>query len=118
MQGIQSESRRVLGNAPGPLGDDDEIDDDEDREHRQADDDVAAHQERAERFDDRARAMRAFVAMSENKSCRGDVKPKPQHRDDEEDRRKRSEEHTSELQSFMRKSYACLGLEKKTKIKL
>src|SRR3546814_7357941 len=51
--GIQAESRRDLGNAPGPLGDDDEID--------------------------------------------------------------RSEEHTSELQSLMRNSYAVFCLKKKKK---
>src|SRR3546814_18794427 len=47
--GIQAESRRDLGNAPGPLGDDDEIDDDEDRDHRPAADDESGRASGRER---------------------------------------------------------------------
>src|SRR3546814_6474863 len=41
--------------------------------------------------------------------------PRDPHRDQRGDRRRRSEEHTSELQSLMRISYAVFCLKKKTK---
>src|SRR5581483_1460036 len=60
---VEDKARGDLGDAPGALGDDDEIDDDEDREHGDANRVIAADDERAEGFDDAAGGVRALVAV-------------------------------------------------------
>ena len=57
--GVEGEARADLGDAPGALGDDDEVDDDQDREHDEADDVVAADHELAEGLDHLARGVGA-----------------------------------------------------------
>ncbi len=51
---VEREARADLGDAPGAVGDDHELDHDEDQEDHEADDDVAADDEFAERLDDAA----------------------------------------------------------------
>ena len=51
---VKRESRRDFGDALGSFGDDDEVDDDKDNEHDEADDRVAADNEIAECGDDLA----------------------------------------------------------------
>ena len=50
--GVQGESRRDLCDPPGTLGDNNEIHQDQDGEDDNADDEIAAHNEAAEGFDD------------------------------------------------------------------
>ncbi len=62
-QGIEGEAGAHLGNAPGALGDDHEVDDDQDREHHHADGVVATDDEFAEGLDHLAGGVRARVAL-------------------------------------------------------
>ncbi len=55
---VEREARADLGDAPGAVGDDDELDHDEDQEDDEADDHVAADDEFAERLDDAAGVAR------------------------------------------------------------
>ena len=81
--GIEVKARRHFGDASGALGDDHEIHDHQDREHDDADDEIAAHDEIAERLDDVAGGGRAFVAMGENEPRRGEIERQPQHGGDQ-----------------------------------
>ena len=58
---VQGEARRHLGDASRALGDDHELDDDEDHEHHEADHEVAADHELAEGVDHRARRVGPLV---------------------------------------------------------
>ena len=82
LPGIASRVKRAPTSAIalGALGDDDEVDDDEDREHDQADREVAADQEVAERLDHLARRAGAGVAVEQHDAGRGDVERQPQQR--------------------------------------
>jgi hypothetical protein len=87
----QARERRDLGDAAGALGDHDEIDDDQDHEDGEADDDLAAHQEFAERADHAARRAVTFMAVRQDQAGRGEVQAEPQHRRDQQDRREGAE---------------------------
>src|SRR6185437_12883452 len=82
--GVGVEARRHYGDAAGALGDDDEIDDHQDGENDNADDEIAAHHEIAERLDDVSGGGGAFVAMGENKPRRGEVERQAQHGGDQQ----------------------------------
>jgi hypothetical protein len=56
---VEGEARADLGDAPGAVGDHDELDHDEDQEDDEADDDVAADDEVAERLRRRCRRRRS-----------------------------------------------------------
>src|SRR3546814_1340837 len=58
-------------------------------------------------------AQRCVEATEERQRCIGRRKPHPRGRPRRGDRNERSEEHTSELQSLMRISYAVFCLKKK-----
>jgi len=83
--GVEAEPRRHLGDAARPLGDDDEVHQHQDGEDDEADDEVAAHDELAERLDDAAGGGGSFVAVGEDETGRGQVEGQPQHRRDQED---------------------------------
>ena len=87
--GVEVEARRHFGDAAGALGDDHEVDDHQDREDDDADDEIAAHDEIAERLDDVAGGVGALVAVGENEPRRGEVERQPQHRRDQQHGRKR-----------------------------
>ncbi len=75
---VEGEARRHLGDAPGALGDDDELDDDQDQEEDDADDEVAADDELAEGLDHAARRARALAAVQQDEARRGDVERQPE----------------------------------------
>src|SRR5580704_17137443 len=71
--GVQVEAGSDFGDAPGAFGDDDEIHYHQDREHDDADDEIAAHDEAAERLDDMAGGSRALMTVGENEPGRGEI---------------------------------------------
>ena len=75
---VEGEARRHLGDAPGALGNDDEIDDDQDQENHEADRDIAADQEIAEGFDHLARSVRSRLSPHQNNAGGGDVERQTQ----------------------------------------
>src|SRR5580692_12888538 len=89
--GVQMEPGGDFGDAAGALGDDYEIHDHQDREDDDADDEIAAHDEAAERLDDMAGGGGALVAMGENEPGRGEVERQPQHGRDQQHRGERRE---------------------------
>ena len=89
--GIEVKARRHFGDAAGALGDDHEVHDHQDREHDDADDEIAAHDEIAERLDDVAGGGGAFVAVGENEPRRGEIERQPQHGGDQQHGRERGE---------------------------
>ena len=70
---IEREARADLGHAARTARDHRELDHDEDREHHQADREVAADHELAERLDHLAGRPRAVVAVQQHHAGRGDV---------------------------------------------
>ena len=78
--GIQGEARADLRDAPGTLGDHDEIDDHQHDEHHHADGVIASHHERAEGRDHMAGGIRAGVPVDQHDAGGGDVEPQPQQR--------------------------------------
>src|SRR5580704_4741631 len=89
--GVQVEARGDFGDTAGALGDDHEIHDYQDREHDDADDEIAAHDEAAERLDDMAGGGGALVAAGENEPGRGQIERQPQHGRDQQHRRESGE---------------------------
>jgi len=81
--GVKGEAGRDLGDALGALGDDDELHDGEDQKHHRADDDVAGHDEPAERIDDAA-----CVGLQQDQPRRGDVESEPEQGGQQQERRK------------------------------
>ncbi len=77
--GVQSEAGRHFGDAPGALGDDDEIDQDQNQKDDQADDVIAAHDKVAEGFDDMP-----GVTVEQNQAGGGDVERQPVKGDEQE----------------------------------
>ena len=88
---IEREARRHLGDPAGTLGHDDEVDHRQDREHDDADREVAADQEVRERLDDLARGVRTGVPVHQHRTRRGHVERQPQHRRQQQHRRERRE---------------------------
>ena len=82
--GVQVEARGDLGDAAGALGDDDEVHDHQDGEDDDADDEIAAHDEIAERLDDVAGGGGAFVAVRQDQARGGQVERQPQHGRDQQ----------------------------------
>jgi hypothetical protein len=75
---VEREARADFGDALGALGDDDEVDDHQDREDDQADGEVAADQEVAEGFDHLAGGAGAGVAVEQHDAGRRDVQRQAQ----------------------------------------
>ena len=82
--GIEVEARRDLRDATRALRDDHEIHDHQDREHDDADDEIAAHHQIAEGLDDVAGSGGAFVPVREDEPRRGEVERQPQHGRDQQ----------------------------------
>ena len=82
LPGIASSVKRAPTSAIalGALGDDDEVDDDQDREHDEADGEVAADHEVAERLDHLAGRAGAGVAVEQHHAGRGDVEREAEQR--------------------------------------
>src|SRR3546814_8633038 len=66
----------------------------------------------AERLDNMSRRRRTLVPMDQHDARRGDVQGEAEQGREQQ----RSEEHTSELQSLMRTSYAVFCLKKNTPV--
>src|SRR5690606_16709544 len=63
----------------------------QDREHDDADDEIAAHHEVAEGLDDVAGGVGALVAVREDEAGGGETERQPQHGGDQQDGRERGE---------------------------
>ena len=83
---VQGEARGDFRDAARTVGDDDELDDDEDREDHEADGVIAADHDRTELLDDLTR-----VAVQQDRPRRADVQREPEERDDEDQRREDAE---------------------------
>ena len=81
---IQGEARRHLGDAPGALGDDREIDDGENHEHHETHRVIAADHEAAECFDHLAGRVAALVAVEQHHAGRGHVQGQPEQGGDQQ----------------------------------
>jgi hypothetical protein len=84
--GVQGEAGRHFGDTPGALGDDDEIDQDQNQEDDQADDVIAVDDVIAERFDDMP-----GITIQQDQPGRGNVERKPVKRDKEQQGREPGE---------------------------
>ena len=89
--GVEVEARGDFGDAARALGDDHEVDDHQDREDDDADDEIAAHHEVAERLDDVAGGVGALVPARQDEPRRGEVEREPQHGRDQQHGRKGGE---------------------------
>ena len=89
--GIQREARRYFGDAPGALGDHDEIDQRQDDEHHDADRVVAPHQKVTEGLDHLAGSVRTGVPVKQHDSRRSHVQRQSQQRGDQQNRRENRE---------------------------
>ena len=89
--GVQRKACCDFGDAAGAFGDDDEVHDHQNRKDDDADDEIAAHHEIAERLDDVTGSRRSLVAMRQDQPCRGKVERQPQHGGDQQDRWKSGE---------------------------
>ena len=84
--GVEGESRRDFADALGPLGDNNELDDDENQKDDQADDETATGDETAKGLDDLA-----GVALQEDQTGGGDVEGEPKQGDEQQQRREGGE---------------------------
>ena len=89
--GIEVETRRHFCDATRAFGDDHEVHDHQNREHDDADDEVAAHDKMAERLDDVAGGSCSFMPVSQDEPRRGEIEREPQHGGDQQHGRKRGE---------------------------
>ncbi|MGY4485651.1 hypothetical protein ACVWWR_004842 [Bradyrhizobium sp. LM3.2] len=89
--GVKVEAGRDFGDTARTLGDDDEVDDDQDGEHDDADDEIAAHHEAAEGLDDVTGRVRALMPVRQDQAGRGHVERQPQHGRDQQDSREGGE---------------------------
>ncbi len=80
-----------LGDAARALRDNDEIHDHQNGEDDDADDEVAAHDELAERLDDVAGSVGTLVPARQDQPRRGEVEGEPQHGGDQQHGRERGE---------------------------
>ena len=87
---VEREPRAHLGDPLGAVGDDDELDRDEDREHDQSDHHVTAYDERAEGGDQRPDPAR-IVAFGQDQARRADVEREPEQRREQQRRREGGE---------------------------
>jgi hypothetical protein len=81
--GVKVEARSDFSDAPRAFRYDDEVHDDQDCEHDDPDDEVAAHHEIAERFDHVSGGVGSFVAARQDQAGGGEVEREPQHRRDQ-----------------------------------
>ena len=88
---VEREARADFGDAGRALGDDDEIDHDQDQEDDQADDEIAAHHQIGKAADHIAGRIHALVPFGQYDARRRDVERQPEHRRDQQDRWKRRE---------------------------
>ena len=77
--GVEVEAGGDFRDAARTLGDDDEVHDHQDREHDDADDEIAAHHEIAEGLDDVAGGRGALMPVRQDQPGRGQVERQPQH---------------------------------------
>jgi hypothetical protein len=89
--GVQGEAGRDFRDPARTLGDDHEVHHHQDDEDDHPDDEVALHHQVAERLDDGAGAVRAFLAVAEDQACRGDVEAQAIEGRDQQDGRERGE---------------------------
>jgi hypothetical protein len=89
--GVQGEAGRDFRDPARTLGDDHEVHHHQDDEDDHPDDEVALHHQVAERGDDRAGPVRAFLAMAEDQACRGHVQAQAIEGGDQQDGRERRE---------------------------
>jgi hypothetical protein len=89
--GVEGEARGHFGDPSGTLGDDDEVDDDQDRKHHQADGIVAADQEMSEGFDDLPGGAGPGMSFEQDDARRRDVERQPQQRRHQQDGREDGE---------------------------
>ncbi len=87
--GVEVEAGGHFRDAAGALGDDHEVHDHQDREHDDADDEIAAHHEIAEGLDDVAGGVGAFVTARQDQAGGGEVERQPQHGRDQQHGRER-----------------------------
>ena len=85
------ETRRHFGDAPGALGDHHEVHDHQDGEDNDADNEIAAHDEIAERLNDMAGGVAAFVTARQDQAGRREIERKPQHGGNQQHRGKGGE---------------------------
>ena len=83
---VEGEARADLGDAPGAVGDDHELDHDQDQEDHEADDDVAADDELPERLH-----HAAGVPGGEDQPCDRHVDRQAEHRGEQQQRREGGE---------------------------
>ena len=88
---IQGKARADFGHATRTLGDDDEVDDDQNAEHHQADSVVAADDEFAEGLDHLARGRGSGVTFEQHHPGGGDVQRQPQQGGHQQDGREHRE---------------------------
>ena len=93
LPGIEFEVKACghLGDAAGALGDDDEIHDHQDGENDDADDEVAAHDELAERLDDVAGGVGPSCPRDRISRVEARLSAEPQHGGDQQHGRERGE---------------------------
>jgi hypothetical protein len=84
---VEGEPRRHFRDAHRAVVDDHVLDGDQHEEHDDADHEVAAHHELAERHDDVAGGVDALVAVQQDEPRAGDVERQPQQRQQQEQRR-------------------------------
>ncbi|MNH01918.1 hypothetical protein D3C79_611430 [compost metagenome] len=89
--GVEGEARAHLGNTPGALGHDHEVDDHEDREHHRTDHIVAADHHFAEGLDHLACGAVTFLAVEHDHAGGGDVQRQAQQGRDQQDGGERGE---------------------------
>ena len=89
--GVEREAGGDLGDAARALGDHDEVHDHQDAEHDHADDDVALHDEAAERLDHVPGGVGPPMALAQDQPGRGEVQRQPQHGGDQEHGREGAE---------------------------
>ena len=70
---IKGKPGRHFGNTPGSLGNDDKVDDDQNRKDHDPDRKVAAHHKRAKRLNNLPRRTRPFISVEKDDAGRGNV---------------------------------------------
>ena len=84
--GVEGEARAHFRDTRRALGDDEEVDDDENAENDQTDNEVAAHHELREAVDHMTGGKIAFIAVGENHACRRDIQRQSHHGGDQQHR--------------------------------
>ena len=77
--GVQRKARCDFGDTARTFGDDDEVHDHQNCEDDDADDEIAAHHEIAERLDHVTGSRSSFMAMRQDQTRRGEIERQSQH---------------------------------------